>query len=135
MKTRESLLQTVKYLPIYVACIAPAALLWQKPMVLTLFYLVTALGLLSWRHSAEDLIYFFVPFVFGPAGEFFAVQQGAWSYAGTPLIPYWLPFAWGIAGLFMKNLSEALSKLGRSRVSKDPDAAGRTNDPAFSEAG
>ena len=99
------------YLPIYVVCIAPAALLWRQPLALAVFYAVASAGLLLWRHSRADLIYYFVPFVFGPAGEIFAVRGGAWSYAEAgESIPIWLPFVWGIAGLFMKNMSEALAE-------------------------
>lgn len=102
------------YLPIYVICIAPAALMWQRPVALTLVYAVAAAGLLWWRHSRADLVYFFVPFVLGPAGELFAVQGGAWGYDGAGMLPIWLPFVWGLAGLFMKNVSEALAGTGRA---------------------
>lgn len=104
------LLRAVRYLPIYVACVAPAALLWHQPAVLTFVYAVTSVLLLAWRHSTTDLIYFFVPFLLGPAGEIFAVRGGAWVYSDqTTTLPLWLPFVWGIAGLFMKNVSAALA--------------------------
>lgn len=102
-------LRAASYLPIYLFCVAPAAFLWQRPVTLTVVYAIASLGFLIWRHTTADLVYFFVPFFLGPAGELFAVQQGAWSYPETRLLPIWLPFAWGIAGLFMKNVSEALS--------------------------
>jgi hypothetical protein len=101
--------RAIAYLPIYLLCIAPAALLWQRPVALTVVYGIAAAGLLLWRHSRSDLVYFFVPFFCGPAGEFFAVHQGAWTYGGDSVIPIWLPFTWGIAGLFMKNVSQALA--------------------------
>ena len=109
MRNSAKVLRATAYLPIYVACIAPAALMWQQPVALALVYVVIAAGLLFWRHSASDLVYFFTPFFLGPIGEFFAVQRGAWSYDGSKTLPIWLPFVWGIAGLFMKNVSEALT--------------------------
>ena len=109
MKTSSPWLRAAGSLLIYVACIAPAALMWQRPLALAAVYVVIATGLLAWRHSRADLVYFFVPFFMGPAGELFAVRYGAWTYEGTETLPIWLPFVWGIAGLFMKNLSEALA--------------------------
>lgn len=125
MKISKNLLRAIAYLPIYVACIAPAALMWQRPVALALLYAVIAVGLLLWRHSASDLVYFFVPFFFGPAGEYFAVQQGAWNYNGSTTLPIWLPFVWGIAGLFMKNVSETLA--GRDVVE---EASGPLDGPS-----
>lgn len=120
-----SALRASRYLPIYAVCILPAALLWQHPVALTILYAAAATGLLLWRHSSSDLIYFFVPFFMGPAGEFFAVKGGAWEYSGASVLPIWLPFVWGIAGLFMKNLSEALAKSEDTRTSRSNPASGR----------
>ena len=103
-------LRAAAYLPIYALCIGPAALLWRQPIVLAVIYIVVSAGLLLWRHSKTDLVYYFVPFFLGPIGETFAIQGGAWTYANHELLfPIWLPFVWGIAGLFMKNVSESLS--------------------------
>lgn len=125
------LLRAVSYLPIYVVCIAPAALLWNQPVVLALVYAVTSVLLLAWRHSTTDLVYFFVPFFLGPAGEIFAVRGGAWEYsAHTSTLPIWLPFVWGIAGLFMKNVSAALAGSDLESMS-DRDADGFWSEESF----
>ncbi len=122
MKKSRALLQAAKYLPIYVVCIAPVVLLWQRPVTLTLVYIVASAGVLLWRRKSTDLIYFFVPCVLGPVGEFFAVRAGAWKYAGEHLIPLWLPFAWGLAGLAMMNISEVLLKAQDAEVPGASDA-------------
>ena len=119
MNTYWRILSALRYLPIYLLCIAPAALLWERPLLLTLIYALASVGLLAWRRSPADRIYYFVPFVFGPAGEYFAVRFGAWDYALTDTLPIWLPFAWGIAGLFMKSFSEAVAAGSAAAVDHD----------------
>lgn len=109
MKISHPWLRAVAYGPVYILCIAPAALLWHRPLLLTWLYVAACIGILLWRHSRSDLVYFFVPFFMGPAGEYFAVRSGAWTYTGETVLPIWLPFVWGLAGIFMKNVSEALS--------------------------
>ncbi len=109
MTMLKTWMRAAAYLPIYVVCVVPAALMWRQPLALALVYVVVSIGLLWWRHSRSDLAYYLVPFVMGPAGELVAVRGGAWAYADTGAVPIWLPFAWGIAGLFMKNVSEVLS--------------------------
>ena len=104
-----SMVQALLYFPIYLACIALAGLLWAQPMLLVAIYLALTAALLYKWHSRSDLIYYFVPFVLGPAGELFPVLMGSWKYSLAPHhIPLWLPFVWGVAGLFMKKTSEAL---------------------------
>jgi hypothetical protein len=64
-------------------------------------------------HSRSDLIFYFVAFSLGPAGEVVAVYCGAWEYSKPfYLIPIWLPFLWGIAALFMKKISETFITVG-----------------------
>lgn len=123
MKNLKALLQAAKYLPIYAVCIVPVVLLWQRPVTLTLVYIVASAGVLLWRRRPTDLIYFLVPGILGPAGEFFAVRAGAWAYAGEHMIPLWLPFAWGLAGLAMMNISEALLQARDSEVPEASDAS------------
>lgn len=105
------MLKLLRYLPLYIACIAFAGLLWQRPVVLCLVY-VSISALVLWKyHCKGDLIYFFVPFFMGPLGELLPVALGSWTYA-KPLwmIPLWLPFVWGLAGLFMRRTSVAFEE-------------------------
>lgn len=99
------------YLPIYVACIGFAGVLWQRPVALTLCYVAISVLLLAKFHAKGDLIYFFVPFFMGPLGELLPVGLGAWTYS-KPLVmvPVWLPFVWGIAGLYMRRTSQAIEE-------------------------
>jgi hypothetical protein len=84
-------------------------LLWNKPVVLTIFYTALSIVALTRWHTKSDLLFYFVTFVLGPTGESIAVYLGAWKYPKPLfLIPLWLPFLWGICALFMKNLSETL---------------------------
>ncbi|MEE8526698.1 MAG: hypothetical protein V3T72_22400 [Thermoanaerobaculia bacterium] len=101
------LLALLKYFPIYIAAIGLAGLMWQRPVTLTLCYVVIT-ALILWRyHRRGDLIYFVVPFFMGPLGELLPVRLGAWEYSKPlALIPLWLPFAWGLAGLFMRRVSD-----------------------------
>jgi hypothetical protein len=77
-------------------------------MLLTGCYLVISVFAFIRWHTASDIIFYFVAFVLGPAGELCATVFGAWSYAQPfYLIPTWLPLLWGLAALVVKNLSEA----------------------------
>ena len=94
---------------IYVLCIALASLLWHRPTVLSLCYILISIIILYRWHAKSDLLFYFVAFVLGPVGEGVAVYFGAWKYSKPlHLIPIWLPFLWGITALFMKKLSETL---------------------------
>ncbi len=99
------------YLPIYIACIGCAGLMWQRPIVLTVCYVAISVLLLTKYHTRGDLVYFFVPFFMGPLGELLPVAFGAWTYS-KPLfvIPLWLPFVWGVAGLYMRRTSQVLER-------------------------
>ncbi|MEM7354198.1 MAG: hypothetical protein AAF657_25565 [Acidobacteriota bacterium] len=104
-------LQLLKYLPIYITCIALAGLLWQRPLGLLCLYVAISVLILWKFHAKGDLIYYFVPFFMGPLGELLPVALGAWTYS-KPLwmIPMWLPFVWGLAGLFMRRTSVVLEQ-------------------------
>lgn len=113
---KRTVLAAARYLPLYLACAALAGLLWRRPVVLTLCYAALSAGLLLRWHSRRDLVYYFVPFVLGPAGEALAVSLGAWAYPPPArFLPLWLPFAWGIAMLFMHRVAEAVAAAGRDR--------------------
>jgi len=94
---------------IYFICVTLAALLWSRPIVLSLGYIFISIFMLCKWHAKSDFVFYFVAFVLGPLGELVAIYFGAWEYS-KPLyfIPVWLPFLWGIAALFMKKLSETL---------------------------
>ena len=94
---------------IYFICVTLAALLWSRPIVLSLGYIFISIFMLCKWHAKSDFVFYFVAFVLGPLGELVAIYFGAWEYS-KPLyfIPIWLPFLWGIAALFMKKLSETL---------------------------
>ncbi len=94
---------------IYTLCIALVSELWQRPMTLFVcLILITALMIYTW-HDKSDLIFFFVAFLLGPAGEAVSVYCGGWKYAKPIyLIPIWLPFLWGIVALFLKKTCETL---------------------------
>jgi len=98
-------------LGLYAICIALAGLLWHRPVLLTICYVaISTVALMKW-HTKGDLLFYFVTFVLGPAGESAAIYFGAWTYSKPLfLIPLWLPFLWGICALFMKNISETLLK-------------------------
>lgn len=102
--------RSVLYLPFYAACIALASILWSQPTLLLLGYAALS-GVMLWRwHRADDLAFYFVPFVLGPVGEAIAIYSGAWQYSRPwMLVPVWLPFAWGCASLYMKSTAEALT--------------------------
>jgi len=103
------LASTLGYLPVYLAAIGLAAVLWTRPILLTAIYVALSAALLSRWHTKGDLAFYFVPLVLGPAGELLPILGGAWSYSRPQaLIPLWLPFAWGMAGLFMKKTAEGL---------------------------
>jgi hypothetical protein len=105
----RSLPRAIAYLAIYALTIGLASLLWPRPVTLTLTYgLLSALLLWRW-HAFSDLLYFALPAILGPMGEFVAVGFGAWEYS-LPLlnIPVWLPLAWGISGLCLKKIADLL---------------------------
>lgn len=94
---------------IYALCVALVSILWHRPIVLSLCYVLISIVMLYKWHTKSDVIFYCVAFVAGPVGEFVAVYFGAWEYSKPIyLIPIWLPFLWGIAALFMKKLSETL---------------------------
>ena len=108
------------YIAIYALTIGLASLLWQRPVALTLTYVLLS-ALLLWRwHAFSDLLYFALPAILGPIGEFVAVGFGAWEYT-LPLlnIPVWLPLAWGISGLCLKK-NRGSSYGGRPNNSLQP---------------
>ena len=96
---------------IYIISIILAGIFWHEPFILTIFYVVISVIMLTKWHEKSDLIFYFVAFSLGTIGGAFAIYLGAWQYTKPfYLIPIWLPFLWGISALFIKKLSEALSK-------------------------
>lgn len=119
----------LSYVPYYAICIGLASLFWARPAVLTLLYIGLSAAMLYRWHEADDVVFYGLPFVLGPAGEAVAIYAGAWRYAEPlGLIPVWLPFAWGCAALYMKRTSEAViawrarRTLVRPRVTRDTTA-------------
>ncbi len=101
-------------LGLYALCIVLVGSLWQKPVILTVCYVVISIAaLIKWR-TKSDLLFYCITFVLGPIGESVAVYLGAWEYSKPLyLIPSWLPFLWGICALFLKNISETLLASGK----------------------
>ena len=105
MKT-ELIIQVV----IYVLCLALVSILWDRPIALSLCYMLVTVFMLSKWHARSDLVSYSVAFVAGPAAEAVAVHFRAWEYSKPLyLIPVWLPLLWGIVGLFLKKVCEALT--------------------------
>jgi hypothetical protein len=96
-------------LGMYVLCIILVAVLWHRPILLLLCYVLMSLILFAKWHTRRDYLFYVVAFILGSLGEFVAVYFGAWEYS-KPIyfIPIWLPLAWGICALFVKNISETL---------------------------
>jgi hypothetical protein len=102
---RELVTQAV----LYILCIALVSMFWQRPMALSMCLIIIAVFMIYRWHEKSDLLFFFVAFLLGPAGEAIAIYFGAWKYAQpTYLIPIWLPFLWGTIALFLKRLCETL---------------------------
>ena len=103
-------------LGVYILSIVLVGTLWDKPVTLTICYvLISILVLMKW-HTKGDLLFYFVTFVLGPLGESVAIYLGAWEYSRPLyLIPSWLPFLWGNSALFLKNISDTILK-GRKRM-------------------
>jgi hypothetical protein len=102
---RELVTQAV----LYILCTTLVSTFWQRPMVLSLCLIMIAAFMIYRWHEKSDLLFFFVAFLLGPAGEASAVYFGAWKYAQPIyLIPIWLPFLWGAIALFLKRLCETL---------------------------
>ena len=99
---------------VYAICVILTAVLWHKPILLMLCYVLISLILLAKWHTKSDTLFYVVAFILGSLGEFAAVSFGAWEYSKPfYFIPVWFPFVWGISALFMKNISETLLKFGR----------------------
>jgi hypothetical protein len=99
-------------LGMYAICVILVAILWNKPTLLMLCYVLISLILFAKWHTQSDYLFYGVAFILGPLAEFGAVSFGAWEYSKPfYFIPIWLPFVWGISALFMKNISETLSKI------------------------
>ena len=108
--TRKQFAGALSYLPIYIACILLASLLWRTPTLLGICYVIQGALMLSRWHTRADITYFLLALVLGPVGEAIAIHFGAWRYTEpTLLVPIWLPLAWGISGLFLKKTTEALT--------------------------
>ena len=97
------------YVAIYALAVGLMGLLWRHPVRLTVTYgLLSAMLLWRW-HAFSDVLYFALPAILGPLGEFVAISFGAWEYS-LPLlnIPLWLPLAWGISGICLKRTADLL---------------------------
>jgi len=104
-------------LGIYAISIILVGFFWRAPAILTIFYVMISLIMLTQWHEKSDLIFYFVAFSLGPIGETFAIYLGAWKYSKPfYLVPIWLPFLWGISALFVKKISETLSKTGKPKL-------------------
>ncbi len=102
---------------IYVVSVVSAGFLWREPGILTIFYVVITIIMLTKWHERNDVIFYLVAFSLGPIGEAFAIYFGAWRYSKPfYLIPIWLPLLWGISGLFVKKISETLLRAGNRCV-------------------
>ena len=102
---------------IYIASIILVGFLWHEPAILTIFYVIVSVILLTKWHEKSDVIFYFVSFSLGSIGEAFAIYLGAWQYSKPfYLIPVWLPFLWGISGLLVKKISETLLRVGNRCV-------------------
>ena len=98
----------------YALSVVLVGLLWNRPVMLTICYVVVSIVMLMKWHTKSDLFFYLVAFALGPLGESAAIYFGAWKYSKPfYLIPLWLPFLWGICALFMKNISETLLKRSR----------------------
>jgi len=96
---------------IYIMSVVLVGFFWHEPAILTIFYVVISVIMLTKWHEKSDLIFYFVAFALGPIGEAFAIYLGAWQYSKPfYLIPVWLPFLWGIISLFVKKICETLLK-------------------------
>jgi uncharacterized membrane protein YoaT (DUF817 family) len=96
-------------LSIYLCCLVLVCLLWENPSLLTACFFIITILLFIKYHEKSDIVFYFVAFVLGPLGEFFAILFGSWSYANPFFfIPTWLPLAWGIAILLVKKISETI---------------------------
>jgi hypothetical protein len=101
-------------LGIYALCIILVGLLWHRPVILTICYVIISIVVLIKWHTKSDLLFYFVTFALGPIGESVAIYLGAWKYSKPLyLIPSWLPFLWGICALFLKNISETILTSGK----------------------
>ena len=99
----------VAELGIYLVAIALVCLLWARPMVLALCFVVMSFLVLRRWHTRSDLFIYAVGFVLGPGGEMVAIHFGAWEYAEPfLLVPLWLPPVWGVAAVVMRRLAETL---------------------------
>jgi hypothetical protein len=97
-------------LGIYLAAVGLVCLLWARPVVLALCFVVMSL-LVLWRwHTRSDLLIYGVAFVLGPGGEMLAIHFGAWEYTKPLLlVPLWLPPVWGVAAVVMRRLAQTLA--------------------------
>ena len=97
-------------LGIYLVTVGLVCLLWARPVVLALCFVVMSL-LVLWRwHARSDLSIYGVAFVLGPGGEMLAIHFGAWEYAKPLLlVPLWLPPVWGVAAVVMRRLAQTLA--------------------------
>ncbi len=110
---------------LYGCCILPAATLWSQPLLLAAIYVVLSAGAFALWHRRADIVYYAVPFVIGPFGEWVAIRGGAWSYTGWGLMfPLWLPLAWGIAGVCIRRISLSIDTLLEAKESLRQDDSG-----------
>lgn len=88
-------------------------LLWENPYLLLTILIAFLVIYFFFKHKVEDVLFFIVPFILGPASEIIAIKLGAWSYAQPQFygIPFWLPVLWGISGLYIKNIIFESKKL------------------------
>jgi hypothetical protein len=90
---------------LYALCIVLVRMFWQRPVTLSLCFVVITVVMMAKWHEKSDLPFYFAAFVLGPTGEAVASYFGAWKYSKPIyLIPIWPPFLWGVVGLFLKRL-------------------------------
>jgi len=66
---------------IYILCTALVGTLWNKPVTLTLCYVVISILVLMKWHTKNDFLFYFITFLLGPIGESVAIYLGAWKYS------------------------------------------------------
>ena len=88
-------------------------LLWGNSLLLTIILILLSGVYFYFRHTREDLYFYFIALIVGPFGETIAIKLGAWYYAQPEFfgIPLWLPVLWGLSGIVLKNLLKSINQI------------------------